>query len=244
MAVPRRTHRGRHAALSGRTRLGPQLVRAVLLGISAASLGLVALLPAAGTTGHHRAAAAMAAPVTVPTSPATRRVLARADRQRPVVVMPSPSPAVAPSPRDVLPGCAVDAGATGGYANGRIPDRVLCDLPGRSGHALRADAARAFVQLDAAYRARFGERICLTDSYRSLAGQRTLAGRKPGLAARPGTSEHGWGLAVDLACGIDGFSTRQHRWMVENAEAYGWYQPSWARRGGGRPEPWHWELRD
>ena len=71
--------------------------------------------------------------------------------------------------------------------------------------------------------------MCVTDSYRSLSSQYSLARRKPGLAARPGRSEHGYGVAVDLACGVDGYRTPQHRWLVANAGRFGWAQPGWAR---------------
>jgi hypothetical protein len=30
--------------------------------------------------------------------------------------------------------------------------------------------------------------------------------------------------------------------MRENAPLYGWYHPTWAQQGGGKPEPWHWEY--
>jgi D-alanyl-D-alanine carboxypeptidase len=40
------------------------------------------------------------------------------------------------------------------------------------------------------------------DGYRPLAEQRQLRRLKPRFAARPGYSEHGWGLAVDLSCGV------------------------------------------
>ena len=70
-------------------------------------------------------------------------------------------------------------------------------------HRLRADAAVALAKLDVAFSERFDEDLCITDSYRSLGSQISLAARKPGLAARPGSSEHGWGLAVDLCDGGD-----------------------------------------
>ncbi len=133
---------------------------------------------------------------------------------------------------------------THGFGNGRIPLEQLCKLPFAEGHRLRADAAVALIRLDAAYRARFGEKLCLTDSYRSLASQYSLAGRKPGLAARPGTSEHGWGLAVDLCDGADRPGTARNTWMLANARKYGWDNPPWARPTGSKPEPWHWEYLD
>ena len=135
-------------------------------------------------------------------------------------------------------------GAWGGHQNGRIPPGELCALAGAPSHRLRCDAAAAYEGLATAYRTRFGTRLCITDSYRPFESQVAAAERKPGLAARPGTSNHGWALAVDLCGGANEFGTRQHRWLQANAARFGWRQPSWAAKGGERPEPWHWEFGD
>ncbi len=237
-----RRARGRHAAPPPRTLPRLPAAGAFLAALAAASLGVLGLLPAGSST----APAAVAAAVAVAPPTAVRDDLSRASRSRVVlarpVVRPAASPTTPPEPVDPLPGCRLGATAATGYDNGRIPLFALCALPGHPGHALRADAARAFAALDLAYAARFGERLCVTDSYRSLTSQRVLARSKPGLAARPGTSEHGLGMAVDLACGVDGYRTDQHRWLAAHAGRFGWGQPAWARDGGRREEPWHWEL--
>ena len=131
--------------------------------------------------------------------------------------------------------------AWGGYPNGLIPPKALCSL-GAAGHSLRCDAAAAYKAMSAAYRTAFGGPLCITDSYRSYASQVRLYGEKPALAAVPGTSNHGWGLAVDLCGGVDGFGTPQYRWMQQNAGRFGFVHPSWADPGQGREEPWHWEY--
>jgi LAS superfamily LD-carboxypeptidase LdcB len=128
------------------------------------------------------------------------------------------------------------------YANGRIPADALCDLAVGGGHQLRCDAAEAFAALDAAYTAEFGESLQISDSYRSYAAQVACRRVKGNLCAVPGTSNHGRGVAVDLAGGIETFGTRQHRWMAANADTYGWDLPDWASTGGSKPEPWHWEF--
>jgi hypothetical protein len=135
------------------------------------------------------------------------------------------------------------AGPWGGHSNGNIPLSALTTLSWAPGHRLRSDAAAAFESLNQAYRARFGTSISITDSYRTLAAQQHLYETKgPGLAAVPGTSNHGWALAVDLGGGINSFGTAQHVWMVANGPAYGWIHPTWARQGGGREEAWHFEY--
>lgn len=128
------------------------------------------------------------------------------------------------------------------YANGEIPREALCPLWSAPGHYLRADAAYAFDQVAAEYGRAFGTPLCVTDSYRSYAEQVRVKAEKPSLAATPGTSNHGWGTAVDLCGGIQDFDSPQHRWMVLNAPAFGWFHPGWAERTGTLPEPWHWEF--
>ncbi|GAA4284948.1 hypothetical protein GCM10022261_24790 [Brevibacterium daeguense] len=135
------------------------------------------------------------------------------------------------------------AGAWGGHQNGRIPAVALCPVAAAPGHLLRCDAAAAFETLATAYSQRFGTRISVTDSYRDYATQVVLKRRKGRMAATPGTSNHGWGLAVDLGGGINSFGTVQHEWMRANAPRYGWIHPSWARSTGSLPEPWHWEYQ-
>ena len=98
------------------------------------------------------------------------------------------------------------ARAWGGYPNGLIPPSAMCPL-GAAGHSLRCDAAAAYRAMSAAFASAFGTPICITDSYRTYASQVKLYGEKPALAAVPGTSNHGWGLAVDLCGGIETFGT-------------------------------------
>jgi cell wall-associated NlpC family hydrolase len=129
----------------------------------------------------------------------------------------------------------------GGYPNGLIPPSAMCPL-GVGGHSLRCDAAAAYRAMSAAFAAAFGSPMCITDSYRTYASQVRLYGEKPTLAAVPGTSNHGWGLAVDLCGGIDHYGTAQYGWMKANAGRFGYLHPDWAEPGNGREEPWHWEY--
>ncbi|HWM05446.1 MAG TPA: NlpC/P60 family protein [Actinophytocola sp.] len=142
---------------------------------------------------------------------------------------------------EVPPRAAGEApGAWGGYPNGFIPLTALC--PVGTGHVLRCDAAAAYSALNRAYAAAFGRPVCLSDSYRTFTSQVRLYGVKPALAAVPGTSNHGWGLAVDLCGGIQSFRGAEYAWMAANAPAFGWSNPPWAQQGHGREEPWHWEF--
>lgn len=135
-------------------------------------------------------------------------------------------------------GCAA-GGAVAAHANGRIPEALLCPLP-QPGERLRADAAEAFIELDGAFRSEFGRPMCVADSYRPYHEQVSLFEEMlPGMAARPGTSQHGLGLAVDLCGGVHRVGTPEHEWMLATAPGHGWDNPSWARDGF---EPWHWEF--
>jgi zinc D-Ala-D-Ala carboxypeptidase len=121
-----------------------------------------------------------------------------------------------------------------GYGNGQIPSEALAPI-GVGSHRLWAPAASAFQQMTAAAAAD-GVTIGVTDSYRSYDSQVELARRKGlysqgGLAATPGTSNHGWGLALDLD--LDG---QAQSWMRENGWQYGFVE-SVPR------EPWHYEYR-
>lgn len=145
------------------------------------------------------------------------------------------------SERAVLPGC--DGTFTKAqFPNGQLPGSVLCTL-WDGDNQLRADAAIAIAKLNIAYKQHFGRNLCITDSYRTLSEQYRVKAIKPGLAAAPGTSEHGWGLALDLCGGADHFGTAQYEWLWENGPSYGWRNPDWARPGGSGPtEAWHVEY--
>ncbi|CAA9214315.1 MAG: hypothetical protein AVDCRST_MAG52-128 [uncultured Blastococcus sp.] len=129
----------------------------------------------------------------------------------------------------------------GGYPNGLIPPSALCPI-GVGSHSLRCDAAAAYKAMSTAFASAFGTPVCITDSYRTYGSQVRLYGQKPALAAVPGTSNHGWGLAVDLCGGIERFGTPEYQWLKANAGRFGFLHPDWAEPGNGREEPWHWEY--
>jgi len=122
--------------------------------------------------------------------------------------------------------------------NGRLDPNTLTVVA--PGHRLRADAASAYLQMVSSARAS-GIQWSITDSYRTYEVQVRLAQEKGlygegGLAARPGTSRHGWGLAVDLGPrgGADTSGTPENNWLVANANSFGFQTiPG---------EPWHWQY--
>ena len=166
---------------------------------------------------------------------AAREAADRAAAARSEALLPWPDAALGS-------GGTCGAPSTLGEANGFLPASTLCPLSTARGHRLRTDAAAAFDRLAAAYAASTGTPLCVTDSYRSFAAQVDVFARKPSLAAVPGTSQHGWGLAVDLCGGVQTFGSPAHEWMRANAHAFGWHHPRWAQQGGSKPEAWHWEF--
>ena len=131
----------------------------------------------------------------------------------------------------------------GGYENGRIPESALCAISWQTVDHLRCDAAAKLEALNTAYKARWGANICVNDAYRSYEKQVALYEELgSGVAAVPGTSNHGWGVAVDLGCGVGIFGNARHVWFAVNAPRYGFTQPEWALIGSSRAEAWHWQF--
>lgn len=166
-------------------------------------------------------------------------------------VVPAPEPE--PTPTDVLAeqvdaadqeSAELRAMATSldTYTNGHIPQGVLCAIDFDKAERLRCDAARQLERLNEAYRAEFGEDIVVGNSYRSYASQEATKATKGWLAATPGRSQHGWGVAVDLSGRAANDGTPEHEWIVEHGPELGWSNPDWARAGGEKPEPWHFEY--
>ncbi|MCO5314416.1 MAG: M15 family metallopeptidase [Microthrixaceae bacterium] len=117
--------------------------------------------------------------------------------------------------------------------NGRLADSQLAPL-GVGSHKLLPQAANGFKQLRAAAAAE-GVTIGITDSYRSYDAQVDVARRKGlysqgGLAAKPGTSDHGFGLAVDLDLDSEALA-----WMRTNASRFGFVEDT-------PRESWHWKF--
>lgn len=77
--------------------------------------------------------------------------------------------------------------------------------------------------------------IGVTDGYRTYDSQVQLVQEKGlysqgGLAAAPGTSEHGWGMAADLSLNSSALA-----WMREHAAEYGFAETT-------PRESWHWSY--
>jgi LAS superfamily LD-carboxypeptidase LdcB len=110
-------------------------------------------------------------------------------------------------------------------------------------YGLQKNAAGALARMDAAYRARWGTGLVINDGGRSYEDQvRAWNAYQNGtgnLAARPGTSVHEQGRAVDFGGAIQNAGSAQHQWLQQVAGQYGF---SWTGRTFSQVEPWHWEY--
>ena len=141
-----------------------------------------------------------------------------------------------------------------GAENGRLPDPLmrpitpsgkLHHLAARAWEALHdaamqvegtkpfkptstADAYRSFDQQLSGFMSRFVEKDTGTGTTRTYKGKKWFLKKGMAPMASPGTSNHGWGLAVDV------WSANGARldWMLQNCEKYGF---SWEVQS----EPWH-----
>ena len=91
-----------------------------------------------------------------------------------------------------------------------------------------ADAYRSAEQQLAGFMSRFVEKDTGTGTTRTYKGKKWFLKKGMAPMASPGTSNHGWGLAVDV------WSANGARldWMLQNCEKYGF---SWEVQS----EPWH-----
>ncbi len=120
-----------------------------------------------------------------------------------------------------------------GYVGG-APQSIRI-LPVGGGEWLRTDAAIAFKRMQQAA-AREGVTLSPGSGFRTMDEQRRLyalyLSGQGNLAARPGTSNHQGGVAMDLN-GVGGYGTRAYGWLSANAGRFGFVNDV-----GG--EYWHW----
>ena len=236
-----------HGPARGRRRRSPLSAWTPRIAILAALGVATIVVPVLQAESPEAAAAQAAEAIALGSYPSAYEVLAGADAARTPTSLLAAVPGGAvrataasrSAERSPLPDCNGDP--VRGVSNGAVPAEDLCML-WDGVNMLRADAAVTLAELNQNFRAAIGTDLCITDSYRTLAEQRRLAYTKGGLAATPGKSNHGWGLAVDL-CGSVTNSRAAMDWLRTNGPTFGWVNPKWALSGGSGPhEPWHWEY--
>jgi LAS superfamily LD-carboxypeptidase LdcB len=135
-------------------------------------------------------------------------------------------------------------------SNGNLPESMLVNINtpdgGKSKSLLNTQAASDFNKMVAAAK-QDGVNITVSQGYRKLGSQDEGCGGgftqwcawkkyKSGtgnLAAKPGTSNHGWGSAIDVENCRSG--SKVHKWLVANSKTYGFYPLA--------SESWHWDHR-
>ena len=132
-----------------------------------------------------------------------------------------------------------------GVTNGSLPMAYLastasgCVAYDESINSLNAMIAQA---------AKDGVTLRPISCYRDYAGQ--VAAREEWcargacqMAAVPGTSNHGWGKAIDFRdqSGELTFDSAGYAWLKAWAGYYGWIHPKGMEQDGPVPEAWHWE---
>jgi len=152
-----------------------------------------------------------------------------------------------------------------GGKNGTIPKDKLGNIDASyGGGILHIEAAKMYNKLIAQAK-KEGIRWRVSSTYRDLAGQVACFKKYgSGSAAKPGSSPHGWGLALDFgeiagmqqararALGVgraDASAARYTRenskiyqWLARNGPKYGWYNPYRLADGSRMEEAWHWEY--
>ena len=137
--------------------------------------------------------------------------------------------------------------------NGKLPAQILSKATkgGPNKPMLLIDAVSGWNRMATAFAAKFTGMQLGAWGYRPYTRQLSIRKEKPKLSAKPGTSNHGWGLAIDTHYFNAGgarlplaYSGAQYIWLSQNAAGFGWENPAWARKGGSKQEPWHWEWKN
>lgn len=136
-----------------------------------------------------------------------------------------------------------------------VPSVRKVNGPGMS-QSMRDDAATALEEMFAAAKAE-GINLAIVSGYRSYTKQASIYSRKKAsvgqkeadrVSARPGTSEHQLGLAMDLArkgssqLNSSFGKTKEGQWVKENAHRFGFivrYLENYEEVTGYMYEPWH-----
>lgn len=127
-----------------------------------------------------------------------------------------------------------------GYPNGRIPLSLLTQVYSGlgAGGFLQTDAARAFYNIQAAAK-QAGFNLTFNEGYRDYAKQEYYRDQylhhNGSPAAIPGTSKHGYALAMDLDWPMNSWTSNAQQWWSRNEASFGWS----SAQGKIDGEPWH-----
>lgn len=128
-------------------------------------------------------------------------------------------------------GAAVASGGGGISAYGYKGRTGLDHLKGAAPFGFQTPMWQALSRANAAMKAAGLGTFGITDGFRSYAAQVDVKRRKPNLAATPGRSIHGLGLAADIKA-----TRAQKEWLNKNGARFGLYAPIFKK------EDWHFQL--
>jgi hypothetical protein len=144
--------------------------------------------------------------------------------------------------------------------NGKMPSDLLgkTTLGGPTKPTMLAEIVHGYDAMATAFAARFPGLQLGAYGYRTYERQLSIKVEKPNLAAKPGTSNHGWGMAIDMHYYDTSnerkalsYSGARFKWLEVNAPLSGWFHPNWAKQNGPnkkskskKEEPWHWEWKN
>lgn len=129
--------------------------------------------------------------------------------------------------------------------NGKVPASMLVAIPwDREKTLIAAPALADLTRLNTAFKKKFGTSLTIDLAYRTRATQDYYwTDLGPLIAARPGTSNHGWGTAIDLPETHDySFRGKYYKWLKLNSKKYNWVHRSYLEEGSKYAEAWHFEY--
>ena len=130
-------------------------------------------------------------------------------------------------------------------ANGKVSERMLVAIGwDKEKTLISAPALNDLTRLNAAFTKKFGHNLDIDLAYRTRATQDYYwVELGPYIAARPGTSNHGWGLAIDTPETYNySFRGKYYKWLKANSKNFNWVHRKNLEEGSPYAEAWHFEY--
>ena len=132
-----------------------------------------------------------------------------------------------------------------GQKNGKVPERMLVAIGwDKEKTLIAAPALKDLNRLNAAFKKKFGHNLDIDLAYRTRATQDAYwVELGPYVAARPGTSNHGWGTAIDVPETYNySFRGKYHKWLKANSKKFNWVHRKILEEGSPYAEAWHFDY--
>ncbi|GAA5226711.1 SH3 domain-containing protein [Paeniglutamicibacter antarcticus] len=129
--------------------------------------------------------------------------------------------------------------------NGKVAQKMLAAIGwDKEKTLIAAPALKDLNRLNAAFKKKFGRNLDVDLAYRTRATQDAYwVDLGPYIAARPGTSNHGWGTAIDTPETYHySFRGKYHKWLKMNSKKYNWVHRKILEEGSPYAEAWHFDY--